>query len=335
MTGMAVIAIVLAAVFLVSGSSKLGRVTVTQEMLQRFRISPALASRSMAAILPIVEIGLGVGLLAAGPPLFTGIAVGVFILTATFVLMVWRAHRSGEVFDCGCFGSLTSTPISRALINRNTALMVFAGSLVIAGGFGFPGTPGALAHLTPTDITWTAVTAAVAITAVLFVRAGATPPNTHHGTDSESNSGEGFHRIPEVEVVTTHGEVRQLTDLVSLEPVLLLFIRPGCSSCEQITTSVLGSDSTARVGPARVVLAVDAAPHVFLREHPDLADSAVFAVKSAREKLGATRTPAAVLIGLNGEWVAGPVTGLAEVSELVSRTPNLLAGMHSTPHPST
>jgi hypothetical protein len=93
------------------------------------------------------------------------------------------------------------------------------------------------------------------------------------------------------------------------------------------------------------VLAVDAPREVFAARHPVAAQRAVYAVRSAQEKLGVDQYPAAVLIGGRGGWVRGPITGVPAIERLMcepspdsdaapdAREPERVGAFAGTSHP--
>ena len=77
---------------------------------------------SIAMVVPVVEVMLGVTLIALRP-------TKVVIVTACAVLLAFTAHlvariRRGDDVPCGCFGSTRRVPPSWRDVWRNVALMV-------------------------------------------------------------------------------------------------------------------------------------------------------------------------------------------------------------------
>ena len=77
---------------------------------------------SIAVLVPVVEVVLGVTLIALRP-------TKVAIVIACAVLLAFTAHlvariRRGDDIPCGCFGSTRRVPPSWSDVWRNVALMV-------------------------------------------------------------------------------------------------------------------------------------------------------------------------------------------------------------------
>lgn len=77
---------------------------------------------SIAVLVPVVEVVLGVTLIALRP---TKVVIGI----ACAVLLAFTAHlvariRRGDDVPCGCFGSTRRVPPSWSDVWRNVALMV-------------------------------------------------------------------------------------------------------------------------------------------------------------------------------------------------------------------
>lgn len=111
--------VVLALVLAASGGAKLADPHSTRAS---FRALALPAPGALAVIVPLVELGTAVALIAA-PPLGAVIALG--LLAAFSVFLASRVAR-GETEPCACFGQVRRRPISRADLLRNGALMALA-----------------------------------------------------------------------------------------------------------------------------------------------------------------------------------------------------------------
>jgi hypothetical protein len=89
-----------------------------------------------APLLVPAELGV-IGLLVARPAIG---ALAAGLLLGGFTLVLVRVVRSGRIVSCGCFGSGTSTPVSKLTVVRNLSLLVlcvpaaFATSVMSATG---------------------------------------------------------------------------------------------------------------------------------------------------------------------------------------------------------
>jgi Methylamine utilisation protein MauE len=132
---------VLGALLTFAGLSKQLHRAAFRQAISRYRLVPARFVPSLAAFLSISESSLGVGLLigiALIPVAFLSAA-----LLLAFTTAVWFALARGERIPCGCFGSDTSTLISRGTAVRNVALtlsaaIVGASALIRDVGFWAP-----------------------------------------------------------------------------------------------------------------------------------------------------------------------------------------------------
>lgn len=94
--------IALAAVWLVSGGMKLADPIQAAVAVDAYRILPDALVTVVAAVLPMLELALGVLLLAGvGTRLVAGVSV---VLLAGFVAGLVQAWARGLSIDCGCFG---------------------------------------------------------------------------------------------------------------------------------------------------------------------------------------------------------------------------------------
>ncbi|KZX19734.1 MauE/DoxX family redox-associated membrane protein [Rathayibacter tanaceti] len=333
MSALALLPVIVGAAFLASGAAKIRGATALAEAAQRFGIPRALATPVTAGLFTAMELALGVAVLVAPSPWSVAAASAAALVLAGFVALTGRAWRRGDDFDCGCFGAGGSTRVGPGLVARNTALLAAAVGAVIGGVLGAP---------TPLDVLgdtegrlWLAVAAVTAIAGLLVTRltaddrvraaTAATPGQTVELPSQEHVIEPGGYRTaPSFEVVGPDGEVVESLMLVAHRPVLLVFVKTGCGSCEGLLSDsaelieTLGPD-----GPV-LVFAVSSARSVFEDAHPELLDRAVYGVASAREKLNVQRTPGAVLIGLNSRLVAGPVLGDTPVRELAASARALL-----------
>jgi uncharacterized membrane protein YphA (DoxX/SURF4 family) len=94
--------LVLAAVWLAAGISKITDLDGSVRAVRAYRILPEIAVQAVGAGLPAVELLLGV-LLLAGAGVRAGAVVSAVLLAAYLVGIGWAWLR-GLRIDCGCFG---------------------------------------------------------------------------------------------------------------------------------------------------------------------------------------------------------------------------------------
>lgn len=121
----------LAAVFLVSGASKLGSIDASRAAAAALGL-PRRVAAVVGAALPVVEIAVGVLLVVT--PSGRGPATGAAVLLVAFsALVAWNLRR-GRRPVCHCFGSLATAPISATTLLRNLVLLAAAITVAVAGG---------------------------------------------------------------------------------------------------------------------------------------------------------------------------------------------------------
>jgi uncharacterized membrane protein YphA (DoxX/SURF4 family) len=94
--------LILAGVFLYAGAAKVGDLAASGRAVSAYQLLPADLARVVGAVLPFVELVLGVLLLAG---LATRLAAVVAAtLLVVFVAGIVSAWARGLAIDCGCFG---------------------------------------------------------------------------------------------------------------------------------------------------------------------------------------------------------------------------------------
>jgi len=121
--------LILAAVFAVSGISKLFDLSGSQTAMRSFGV-PERFTRAGGFALPIVELVIAVLLIpAATVPLGALLAL---ILLAVFIAGISYSLSRGRKFDCHCFGQLTTSEIGPPTLIRNAVLAVLAAFVTIS-----------------------------------------------------------------------------------------------------------------------------------------------------------------------------------------------------------
>ncbi len=128
--------LVIAAVFAIAAVAKLVDLTGTRRSIAEFGI-PARAVRAVSVALPIVELGIAVGLM--WPRSARWAAVAALALVLLFCAAIVRALSRGSAPGCNCFGGLAQTTIGLKTLVRNTALGALAAFAVLGSGTGTGG----------------------------------------------------------------------------------------------------------------------------------------------------------------------------------------------------
>ena len=115
-------------VLVVAGALKLRAPTALATQIANYQLMAA-AAPYLAAILPAVELVVGLAVLAAPRPWRAGAALAALILFGVFEGAVTAAYLRGINIDCGCFGG-GGGPITWVTILRNLLLMAAAATLL-------------------------------------------------------------------------------------------------------------------------------------------------------------------------------------------------------------
>lgn len=97
-----VLRVILAGVFLFAGAPKLGQLRMSQLAVHAYQIFPPGIADFVGAVLPIVEVALGVLLLLGLFVRWT--AIVSIVLLAVFIAGIASVWARGISIDCGCFG---------------------------------------------------------------------------------------------------------------------------------------------------------------------------------------------------------------------------------------
>jgi len=121
--------LILSAVFLLSGASKLMDRAGSQTAVRDFGV-PSVLVPATAMLLPLVELGIACALIPNRTVVWG--ASAALVLLGIFIAGIVVNMVQGRRPDCHCFGLLHSEPIGWATIARNLLLMLLA--LMILGG---------------------------------------------------------------------------------------------------------------------------------------------------------------------------------------------------------
>lgn len=128
--------ILLSLTLLFSGLAKLGARQGTEDAMTSLRIPLRSFHRSVASVLPVVEIVLALAVWIPFVPLQVMASVVIALLMLTYLVIIARALSWEETVECSCFGTLASPTVSRTTLVRNIVLSVLGVLGVIAAGSG-------------------------------------------------------------------------------------------------------------------------------------------------------------------------------------------------------
>lgn len=285
----AILRLVLAAVFLVAGVAKLLDRDGSRRAMRGFGVPERLVV-PLALLLPVAELTLAAGLVPAATGPFA--AAGAAALLALFALAIVIALARGRTPECHCFGRLHSAPAGWGTLARNAALVALA--VVIAWQ---PASDPSRFELAVAGVVL--VIAAQALLSFTLLR----------------RYGRALRRLEELEARPARHALavgaeapsfafagrdgtRTTLDglLIRAKPVLLVFSSSGCGPCQALLPKVAGWQERL----------ADHVTVALLEDEPIVADW-----------YGVEATPSAVLVGVDGTVAHALVSGGREIERLV------------------
>ncbi|WP_150955496.1 MauE/DoxX family redox-associated membrane protein [Microbacterium testaceum] len=308
--------LVVAAPFLVSsGVAKLVALDDAPRTLSALRV-PVRPARTVVAAVSLTEIALGLALLTLDGQARLLAATATALLLAGFTVLTARAVARGSVEECGCFGRWNRTPVSGALVRRNSLLAL--GALILTTASAASSTahePAAVAVLVSDPVE---VALAVATGwGLLLVGAFA----ARAGVRGALPAADILHRRPPL--IREDGLVFDVvTEAVRGRGQLLLFGQPLCGRCERAVDLLdQNADALGAFLDVRVVYAVG--PGVDWNAPARTADgprtpSALDLGGQLAQALDiGSERPVAVLIATSGRPVPPYAVGETEIAQLV------------------
>ena len=326
--------ILLTLTLLVSGLAKLGARQGTEDAMTSLRLPLRSFHRSVATVLPVVEIVLALGLWIPSVPLQVLMAMCVALLMVAYLVIIARALTFGEPVECSCFGTLASPTVSRTTLGRNLLLALLAIITLLAASSG-----AMTLALVQVPLSLVGLGSALLLTIVLTVLTlggsakertdvsgdapreertdGVTGAMTEAMTDEELLDYERA-AIPGGVLQQPSGRLITLTQLTAQSAALLVFVSEGCGPCERVLDRADGWIGS--LSPFMQVKFVFSRPIDQLRERTTVrvGEHAMHDLQfTARSTLGGRTAPSAVLLGADGLLAGGPVDGGSAVIEFV------------------
>jgi peroxiredoxin len=297
----------LALVFAVAAAGKLADRGGSRQAARDFGMSERVATPA-ATLLPLVELGIAVGLVPAGTA--QAAAAAASALLVVFAGAIGVSLVRGRRPDCHCFGRLHSAPVGGWALGRNVALAAIAVLVVLQPAV----------RPTWTELGAGGIALLVAGQAVLAVQL-------------LRRYGRALRRIEELELeligpalleVGVEAPPFVLSDLggrsVSLEtllakqrPIVLLFTDPGCGACDLVLREAADRD-----GAPVVVISGGDPDDVAAKVSPYALETVLLDERHEVSLLYETAAvPTAVLIDADGRVASDPAVGAPEVGELL------------------
>ena len=307
--------LLLAAVFALAAATKLRDPAATVRAIVGLGASPRLAGPGKW-FLPAAELAVAVALMVT--PLAVAGAVAACVLLLVFTGAILNALRLSRRPDCGCFGSLTSKPVSIRTAGRNGLLAAIALFVAVAG-------PGASPSTAVTVALLVGAGAAVALVATHrrpAQSAWPTGPAIVPAPETRRGIAQG-EMAPEFELAGPCGATASLSSLRgSGLPVVLLFLSAGCGSCRELHPHLHRWQVTLaeHVTLAAVVAGNEDAALALCTEHGVdnvLYDDAPAPLWHSYHMPG---TPSGVVVAPDGRVASASVSGAQALEELVRQT---------------
>lgn len=312
---------VLAALLLISGISKVRHLEATRSAFAQLELPDALTRSPAPRALPWVEIALAAALLLSPAPAAVPVAVLTLLVFVAYLVVIGRALTFDHAVTCGCFGELGLGEVTRRTLVRNVILVVLALLAVWSATAG----ASVAARLAAADgVTWAWLGLVLLTGAVILATFGTAKGDPRHrsdraGTagDPEDSGGLDYLRqpLPFASLVDAEGQSHTLTELVREGAQLLVFVSPGCGSCTPVMERI--PEWAAGLGPVRVRAVVAQTLDGVLDRSPELAGHLLHDPQGATRRVFDSGTPGAVLLGGDGLLAGGPVRGKESVLDVV------------------
>jgi len=301
-----------AAVLIVSGVAKLRAPETVDSAFTSLEVPKALDTAFVRRLSPWVEVALGAWLLLATGVALVVVATLTLALFIAYLVLVARAARRPEPVDCGCFGALGDSRVTRVTVWRNAALVLSALLAVVAGlqGVGLIG-----AVVDGEALPWIATATLMAAVAVLVAYRAPTTAPSAVGPRLDADGNYERQETPRAAVLTQDGKLVLLTEKTMVAAHMLVFLSPGCGPCERIGPHL--AEWAEQLRPITVRAVVSGTPEV-VRTHPYFEGLAYYDPFGITRAAFGVSTPAAVLLGTDRMLAGGPVQGEDDVLSFVA-----------------
>jgi hypothetical protein len=302
-----VAAVIVGGCFLISGIAKLRDGSGTSATFGALGVPRALDRAWVHRSYPWIELVVGLGVLAAPAWVWWPFAVLAAGMLALLTALVWRVVATGDAVSCNCFGSVE--PITWRTVVRNALFLLFAlMALIRPLSMGSPLLTDLPARL-PLVVSVLTAAGAAALLTTLAKGGRRTAPSAGSGATAGGNR---LVYIPSLPITQADGTDIPLASLVQDGPVLLVFVKHGCSSCEQIVAEL--HDDAMIAERVRVRLVETAVKGTIDGSRPRLWDKDGHVAAT----LATDYSPAAILLAPDGTIPADPVYGADEIRSLVA-----------------
>jgi len=329
--------LLLAVTLLWSAAFKFADRESTRSAIRQLRLPRALAGSAFAIALPAAEIALAAGLLAPWADAYLVSACAAALLFAAYLAVIARALTFDPRPRCGCFGRMGNSQVSPVTLARNIVLVAVAlGALAVGLG---GRTAWSTLEQGGADSGWWVLAAAVAscLAALIVSRpaesAAAAPTGPAERTAiDEGESGaadEGADpedyirtRIPRATLQADDGSLCSLRELASERAQVLVAVNCTCGPTVRAADRLKAWQAMAPAVDVRFVSTVNPPA---IRRIAQVDEILYDHDEAAWHALRIDASPAAVLLGADGELAGGPVHGLDEIEQFMAAIAAALA----------
>lgn len=289
--------------FVLSGIAKLREGAGTAATFEALSVPKLFHRTWVHRLYPWVELFIGLGVLLAPGGLWWVFACGAALMLAALTWFVARVLMRQAAVECNCFGS--NQPVTKRTLARNIIFLGFSLILLVP--------PLTLqspvidsASMRPSLLFAVFLASSATIVLSLLSRSGRLTPA---GAETFSDR---LLELPDLEFNRADGTAVSLLKLTANGPMLLVHVKEGCSSCDDVVSYFEGKTHIAD----RVA--------VLLFERGGSGDTHSSDLKlwdsggRVSTTLGLNGTPSALLVAADGSIPADPVYGKAQIFELVS-----------------
>lgn len=124
--------LVVAACLITSGIAKLRDPAGTEETFRALHVPLAIDRPMVRRAYPVIELGMGAGILLAPQPIWLTVGVTATVLLGILTFFVGRVLARGEAAHCNCFGS--RQPVTGRTLARNLVFLAAAVAMLLGGG---------------------------------------------------------------------------------------------------------------------------------------------------------------------------------------------------------
>lgn len=310
----------------VLGSSGVGKLRTPDDLAgwRALRVPTVLTRAWLVRVHPLVEIGLGVGLLVLGGGPGAVVAFAALVLMLAYTWLVWRTLRSGRQAQCACFGARAT--VTRRTLARNSWLAMVA-ILAVPAAWSQPILGGVVAGLASGGVEPLSGVAAAVLTAVTALLVAASSQGSDAPAPGLSEGGETSaaaaaelgdylrERTPAILVTQADRSRLSLRELSRSRAVLLLCVSERCSGCSEVIAHA--PQWRSRLEALEIRVLTQTAPELSRLTSLTSPQTLHDPDDDVGHALGLLGRPAAVLLGADGMLAGGPVAGFTAIEDLV------------------